>query len=105
VEDLRRTTDICGFSVKIAGRIKDMIIRGGENIFPTEIEGFLHRHEAVEDVQVIGVPSEQYGEEVMTFVRRRTGMQVARRTCLNTAGALSRRTRSPSTGNPWMITR
>jgi fatty-acyl-CoA synthase len=59
--------------LKIVGRIKDMIIRGGENIFPVEIEGFLHQHDAVEDVQVVGVPSERYGEEAMAFVRLRRG--------------------------------
>lgn len=62
--------------VKIVGRSKDMIIRGGENIFPVEVEDFLHRHEAVEDVQVIGVPSERYGEEVMAFVRLVSGLHV-----------------------------
>ena len=50
---------------KITGRIKDMIIRGGENIYPKEIEEFLYTHPAVRDVQVIGVPDKQYGEEIM----------------------------------------
>jgi fatty-acyl-CoA synthase len=62
--------------VKIVGRIKDMIIRGGENIFPTEVEGFLYGHEAIEEVQVVGVPSDRYGEEVMAFVRLRRGATV-----------------------------
>ncbi len=53
---------------KITGRIKDMIIRGGENIYPKEIEEFIYTHPLVKDVQVIGVPSVQYGEEVMAFV-------------------------------------
>lgn len=53
---------------KITGRIKDMIIRGGENIYPKELEEFLYTVEGVQDVQVIGVPSEQYGEEVMACV-------------------------------------
>jgi fatty-acyl-CoA synthase len=69
------TSDEDGY-LKIVGRIKDMIIRGGENIFPSEIEGFLHRHDAVEDVQVVGVPSERYGEEVMAFVRLCSGVGV-----------------------------
>jgi fatty-acyl-CoA synthase len=53
---------------KITGRIKDMIIRGGENIYPKEIEDFLYTHEAVRDVQVIGVPDSRYGEEIMACV-------------------------------------
>ena len=59
--------------VNIVGRIKDMIIRGGENIYPREIEEFLYTHPAVSDVQVIGVPSERYGEEVMAWVKLREG--------------------------------
>ncbi len=53
---------------KITGRIKDMIIRGGENIYPKEIEDFIYTHEKIEDVQVIGVPDKQYGEEIMACV-------------------------------------
>ena len=53
---------------KITGRIKDMIIRGGENIYPKEIEDFIYTHEKVSDVQVIGVPDDQYGEEIMACV-------------------------------------
>jgi fatty-acyl-CoA synthase len=59
--------------VNIVGRIKDMIIRGGENIYPREIEEFLYGHPDIADVQVIGVPSEKYGEEVMAWVKRREG--------------------------------
>ncbi|MDZ7607070.1 MAG: AMP-binding protein [Cyclobacteriaceae bacterium] len=55
--------------VKITGRIKDMILRGGENIGPLEIEEFLRSHEAVSDVHVIGVPSYKYGEEVMAWIK------------------------------------
>jgi len=58
---------------RITGRIKDMIIRGGENIYPREIEEFLYTHEDIEDVQVVGVPDKKYGEEVMAFVRIREG--------------------------------
>ena len=54
--------------VSIVGRIKDMIIRGGENIYPREIEEFLYTHPGVADVQVIGVPDERYGEEVCAWV-------------------------------------
>jgi fatty-acyl-CoA synthase len=58
---------------KITGRIKDMIIRGGENIYPREIEEFLYSYPKVKDVQVVGVPSEKYGEEVAAFVQLKTG--------------------------------
>jgi fatty-acyl-CoA synthase len=57
----------------ITGRIKDMIIRGGENIYPREIEEFLYTHPKIADVQVIGVPSEQFGEEVMAWIRLKDG--------------------------------
>ncbi len=53
---------------KITGRLKDMIIRGGENIYPREIEEFLYTHPAVKDVQVIGVPDKKYGEEVLAYI-------------------------------------
>jgi fatty-acyl-CoA synthase len=59
--------------VNIVGRIKDMIIRGGENVYPREIEEFLYTHPDISDVQVIGVPSERYGEEVMAWVKLREG--------------------------------
>ncbi|SER10901.1 fatty-acyl-CoA synthase [Solimonas aquatica] len=59
--------------ISIVGRIKDMIIRGGENIYPREIEECLYQHPQVADVQVIGIPSERYGEEVMAWVRPKTG--------------------------------
>ena len=54
---------------RITGRIKDMIIRGGENIYPREIEEFLYTHPKIKDVQVVGVPSEKYGEEVAAFIQ------------------------------------
>jgi len=60
---------------KITGRIKDMIIRGGENIYPKEIEDFIYTHEKVQDVQVIGVPSEAYGEEIMACVILKPGVE------------------------------
>lgn len=59
--------------VKIVGRIKDMIIRGGENIYPREIEEFLYTHPAISDVQVIGVPDKKYGEAVMAWIRLKEG--------------------------------
>ena len=59
--------------VNISGRIKDMIIRGGENIYPREVEEFLYTHPKVSDVQVIGVPDAKYGEEVCAWIRLREG--------------------------------
>lgn len=61
---------------RVTGRIKDMIIRGGENIYPKEIEEFLYTCDKVKDVQVIGVPSEQYGEEVMACVILKEGAEM-----------------------------
>ena len=57
----------------IVGRVKDMVIRGGENIYPREIEEFLYRHPKVQDVQVIGVPDAKYGEELCAWIRLREG--------------------------------
>jgi len=59
--------------VNIVGRIKDMIIRGGENVYPREVEEFLHGHPGVSEAQVIGVPSVKYGEEVMAWIRPKPG--------------------------------
>ncbi|HSK56926.1 MAG TPA: AMP-binding protein, partial [Jiangellales bacterium] len=61
--------------LSVVGRIKDMVIRGGENIYPREIEEFLHGHPDVEDVQVVGVPDPKYGEELCAWVRMRPGAQ------------------------------
>ena len=61
--------------LNIVGRIKDMIIRGGENVYPREIEEFLYSHPKVQDVQVIGVPDIKFGEEVMAWVRLRDGQE------------------------------
>jgi fatty-acyl-CoA synthase len=58
---------------KITGRIKDMIIRGGENVYPREIEEFLYTNDKVKDVQVVGVPSRKYGEEVAAYVQLKPG--------------------------------
>ncbi len=58
---------------QIVGRIKDMLIRGGENIFPREIEDFLYTHPAIEQVEVIGAPDEKYGEEVCAWIKLRQG--------------------------------
>jgi fatty-acyl-CoA synthase len=62
--------------VNIVGRSKDMVIRGGENVYPREVEEFLYSHPDVEDVQVIGVPDERYGEELMAWVKLRPGANV-----------------------------
>ena len=58
---------------KIVGRIKDMVIRGGENIYPREIEEFLYRHPAIQDVQVFGVPDQRYGEELCAWIKVKPG--------------------------------
>ena len=66
------TVDEDGY-YSIVGRIKDMIIRGGENIYPREIEEFLFTHECVQDVQVAGIPDEKYGELVGAFIIKEDG--------------------------------
>ena len=76
---------------RITGRIKDMIIRGGENIYPKEIEEFLYTHPAVQDVQVVGVPSEYYGEEVAACLVLREGCHVSEEELRDyTAGHIAR---------------
>jgi len=69
------TMDSGGY-VNIVGRIKDMVIRGGENIYPREIEEFLYRHPAVQDVQVVGLPDKRYGEELCAWIVLRPGQSV-----------------------------
>ncbi|GAC1325521.1 MAG: AMP-binding protein [Collimonas sp.] len=66
------TMDAEGY-VNIVGRMKDMVIRGGENIYPREIEEFLYRHPAIQDVQVVGVPDPKYGEELCAWIILRPG--------------------------------
>ena len=66
------TIDAEGYC-NIVGRIKDMVIRGGENVYPREIEEFLYRHPKVQDVQVIGVPDARYGEELCAWIKLRDG--------------------------------
>jgi fatty-acyl-CoA synthase len=66
------TMDADGY-LNIVGRIKDMVIRGGENVYPREVEEFLYSHPAIDDVQVVGVPDERYGEELCAWVRVREG--------------------------------
>lgn len=62
--------------IDITGRIKDMVIRGGENIYPKEVEEFLYQHPKVQDVQVVGVPDPKYGEELMAWVILKSGQQL-----------------------------
>jgi fatty-acyl-CoA synthase len=61
------TMDSDGY-LTIVGRIKDLVIRGGENVYPREVEEFLYRHPDIADVQVIGVPDARYGEELMAWI-------------------------------------
>ncbi|HEY0293772.1 MAG TPA: AMP-binding protein, partial [Bordetella sp.] len=63
--------------VNIVGRIKDMVIRGGENLYPREIEEFLYRHPAIQDVQVVGVPDPKYGEELCAWIIVKSGQTLA----------------------------
>jgi fatty-acyl-CoA synthase len=69
------TMDEDGY-VNISGRIKDMVIRGGENVYPREIEEFLYTHPAIRDVQVVGVPDERYGEELCAWIIRHAGAEL-----------------------------
>ncbi len=64
--------------LNIVGRIKDMVIRGGENVYPREVEEFLYGHPAVDDVQVVGVPDPRYGEELCAWVRLKPGASLTR---------------------------
>jgi fatty-acyl-CoA synthase len=66
------TMDAEGYCA-IVGRIKDMVIRGGENVYPREVEEFLYRHPKISDVQVFGVPDPRYGEEIVAWVKLREG--------------------------------
>lgn len=70
------TMDDEGF-INIVGRIKDMIIRGGENIYPREIEEFLYTHQSISDAQVIGIPNEKYGEAVMAWIKLKEGQELS----------------------------
>ena len=63
--------------LNITGRIKDLVIRGGENVYPREVEEFLYTHPDILDAQVIGVPDARYGEELMAWIRMRAGAAAA----------------------------
>jgi len=69
--------------IRMTGRIKEMIIRGGENIYPREIEEFLHTCPGIADVQVIGIPDDKYGEEVMAWVKLKRGATLAEQDVVN----------------------
>ncbi|MCR5074165.1 MAG: AMP-binding protein, partial [Clostridiales bacterium] len=79
----------------ITGRLKDMIIRGGENIYPKEIEEFIYTHPAVQDVQVIGVPDSKYGEEAMACIILKKGQQVTKEEMLSYISASLARHKVP----------
>jgi fatty-acyl-CoA synthase len=70
------TIDAEGYG-NIVGRLKDMVIRGGENVYPREIEEFLYRHPKVEDVAVVGVPDEKFGEEICAWIVLRAGDELS----------------------------
>ncbi len=74
---------------RITGRIKDMVIRGGENIYPREIEEFLFTHPAVEQSAVVGVPDQKYGEELCAWIKLKSGLRVHRATRCATSAAPS----------------
>jgi fatty-acyl-CoA synthase len=69
------TMDDDGY-VRIVGRIRDIVIRGGENIYPREVEEFLYGHPSISDVQVIGVPDAHYGEQLMAWVILKPGAEL-----------------------------
>jgi fatty-acyl-CoA synthase len=79
------TMDEQGY-LRIVGRIKDMVIRGGENIYPREIEEFLHGHPDIADAQIVGVPDPRYGEELCAWVRARDGAVLTEDGVRSTAG-------------------
>ena len=78
----------------IVGRMKDMVIRGGENIYPREIEEFLYTHPKIEDVQVVGIPDETFGEEACACVRLVAGASADAEGSAPSAGGTSRTIRS-----------
>ena len=91
--------------VRITGRAKDMIIRGGENIYPREIEEFLYTHPEISDVQVYGVPDQKYGEKVAAAVKLREGSGLTAEDIRTTAARTSLTTKFPSTWTSSRTTR
>ena len=91
---------------RIQGRLKDMIIRGGENIYPREIEAVLYEHPAVADVAVVGVPDDRWGEQVAAFVRLARGRGARRRpSCRCSRVSAWRPTRRREPGSSWSRSR
>ncbi|WP_336406936.1 AMP-binding enzyme [Gallaecimonas mangrovi] len=74
--------------VEVVGRLKDMIIRGGENIYPREVEACFYQHPAVQDVQVFGIPDERFGETVCAWVQVKRGQQLDADTLISFAKPL-----------------
>lgn len=91
--------------VRITGRAKDMLIRGGENVYPREIEEFLYRHPKISDVQVYGVPDEKYGEEVAAAIKVRPGETLTEDEVREFCKGRSPATRSPATSSSSRSTR
>ena len=90
---------------RVTGRIKDMIIRGGENIYPREIEEFLYPFEEIQDVQVAGVPDKKYGEQVGAFIILKSGKTLTEgRSTGPAAGEKSPGIKSPNTSFLWTPT-
>lgn len=89
------TVDEDGY-YKITGRLKDMIIRGGENIYPKEIEDFLYHLPEVRDVQVVGIPSKKYGEEIMAFVILKEGKTLTEEDVKNAVAKSMARHKTPA---------
>ena len=89
------TIDADGFCT-IVGRIKDIVIRGGENLYPREIEEFLYRHPKIQDVQVFGVPDALYGEELCAWVVLHEGGKWRLRNCAISAATRSRTRKFPA---------
>ena len=80
----------------ITDRIKDMIIKGGYNIYPSEIEGYIEAHPAVGEVSVIGVPDEKYGEEIVAFIVKTPGQELAEETLIEFAKSKMTPFKAPS---------
>ena len=91
--------------LNITGRAKDMIIRGGENIYPREVEEFLYTHPKIADVQMMGLPHERFGEMVLAWIRLKPGETRAPRRFANSARARSRISRFPSRFVLWIPSR
>ena len=92
------TMDEQGY-VNIVGRLKDMVIRGGENVYPREIEEFLYSHPKIQDVQVIGVPDPRYGEEICAWIKLKPARAPRPRRSASSARARSPTTRSRATSS------